>query len=316
MTAAGETAPVWTTKAALDWTQGYLERKGDENPRLSAQWLLCHATGLSRLELYTCFDRLLTPNELSCLREAVKRRGAGEPLQYIRGLAAFRHLELRVSPKVLIPRPETETLVQLVLDWLNQRQRATQQGCDHPCILDIATGSGCIALSLLQEYPDAQVLATDISPEAVLVAEENARLLKLDEAALKVIQDDLAGSLIDDIGMHGGFDVIISNPPYIPTVELERLPREVADFEPVLALDGGADGLEIFRRIIEQAAVLLKPGGLLACELYETSLDEAAACLDQRYNHIAIHNDLVGRPRFITAERAGCDISVAIAGED
>ncbi|NLG10819.1 MAG: peptide chain release factor N(5)-glutamine methyltransferase, partial [Coriobacteriaceae bacterium] len=109
MTTAGETALVWTTKAALDWTQGYLERKGDENPRLSAQWLLCHATGLSRLELYTCFDRLLTLDELSCLRDAIKRRGVGEPLQYISGVAPFRHLELKVSPGVLIPRPETET---------------------------------------------------------------------------------------------------------------------------------------------------------------------------------------------------------------
>jgi len=288
------------------------------------------------LELYTCFDRLLTLDELSCLRDAIKRRGVGEPLQYISGVAPFRHLELKVSPGVLIPRPETETLVQLVLDWLKVRSTAAgstlehTDSCEHTRILDIATGSGCVALSLALEVFGAQVVATDISSDAVALATENARLQGLDTAALAVIQDDLAGSLIADCSAHASFDVVVSNPPYIPSGELELLPREVYDYEPVLALDGGADGLDVYRRLIGQAATLLRPRGLFACELHETNLDQAALIIGQAscvkrstsqsqmpyrsqcFDQVTIHKDLAGRLRFITAVRSGCACDVGV----
>ena len=166
-------------------------------------------------------------------------------------MAPFRHLELKVSPGVLIPRPETETLVQLVLDWLKVRSTSAgitlghTDSCEHTCILDIATGSGCVAISLAREVFGAQLVATDISSDAVALAAENARLQGLDTAALAVIQDDLAGSLIADCSAHASFDVVVSNPPYIPSGELELLPHEVFDSEPSLALDGGEDGLGI-----------------------------------------------------------------------
>jgi release factor glutamine methyltransferase len=349
MTSAGRTheraVPPWTVKAALDWTQGHLQRKSEANPRLSAQWLLSLATSLTRLELYTHFDQELEPEELTRLREAIKRRVAGEPLQYIRGTAPFRHLELRVRPGVLIPRPETELLVQLVLDWLASRGRAgapsapspsptlgnapaslgllrgaplapatlecsgaddwptSREQADARQLLDLCTGGGCVALSLLQEFPGLRVTATDVDPVAVGLARENAQLLGLTGPQLTVLQDDLATGLLQDPATQGSFDVVVANPPYIPTAELSELPAEVRDFEPFLALDGGADGLDIFRGIAAQAAALLKPGGLLACELHESTLEQAAALLEQDYVDIAIRPDLNSRPRVITATR-------------
>jgi len=313
----------WTIKSALEWTQGHLEAKGDENPRLSAQWLLCAATGLSRLELYTNYEQVLADVQLAVLREGIKRRVAREPLQYIVGRAPFRKIELAVRQGVLIPRPETEVLVDIVIGELRGRGIL---GTAH--VLDLCTGSGNIALSLLQECPGVWVLATDNDPTAVRLARENAALLGLGDSSgdgsgadnesggdsaddvgsngagrrLRIIQDDLASTLIADPEMHGSFDVVVSNPPYVPTAELEGLPEEVANYEPRGALDGGADGLEVFRRIVVQTQMLLRPNGLLACELFETTLDEAAEfCRSEGFTEVLIHNDLTGRPRIITA---------------
>ena len=316
-------ARVWTIKSALEWTQGHLETKGDENPRLSAQWLLCAATGLSRLELYTNYEQVLTDAQLAVLREGIKRRVTREPLQYILGKAPFRKIELAVQMGVLIPRPETEMLVDIVIGEL--RDKGILETAH---ILDLCTGSGNIALSLLQECQGVQIVATDNDPSAVQLACKNAELLGFgdnggndssvgnesgdengDNGAcnmagrrLRIIQDDLASTLIDDLEIRGSFDVVVSNPPYVPTTELEKLPEEVANYEPRGALDGGADGLEVFRRIVGQARMLLRPNGLLACELFETTLDEAAEfCRIGGFSEVLIHNDLTGRPRIITA---------------
>jgi release factor-specific protein-(glutamine-N5) methyltransferase len=290
----------WTVRTTLEWTQGHLEAKGVENPRLSAQWLLADATGLSRLELYTNYDLPLVPAQLATLREGIKRRIAGEPLQYILGKAPFRHLELRVRPGVLIPRPETEVLVDCVMEEVRavalSRSREVR-------VLDLCTGTGCIALSLLQECSDVYVTATDIDPAAVELAQENARELGLDTGErLTMLEDDLATSLLADEAYHATFDVLVANPPYVLTAELDNLPVEIANYEPRQALDGGSDGLAVFRRIAEEMTPLIRPGGLLACELHEATLEDAARiCQDQGYGDIAIRLDLTGRPRFITA---------------
>ena len=290
----------WTILEALEWTEQRLVKEGEENPRLAAQMLASLATGLTRIELYAGFDKPLSEQERACLRESIQRRLNGEPLQYIVGKVGFRHLDLTVRAPVLIPRPETETLVELVLAF------ARAQCGEQPEILDIGTGTGAIALSLLHELPGCVVAATDTDDAALALAAENAQALKLDgQGHLGIIKDDLASSLVVDEAYNQRFDVVVSNPPYIPTAEYEQLPAEILDFESRLSLDGGIDGLDAMRRIAEQAQALIRQGGLLALELHEDRLDEAAACLyNLPYEDITIHNDLTGRKRFVTAIRS------------
>ncbi|MDR0347789.1 MAG: peptide chain release factor N(5)-glutamine methyltransferase [Coriobacteriales bacterium] len=304
-----------TIKQALEWARDSLETGGAESPGLAAQWLLTAATGLSRSELHACGDQLLTVAQNDTLGDYLKRHLAGEPLQYCVGKAAFRYLEFRVRPGVLIPRPETEVLVDTVIADL-QKRRAGEKPCGRSSqaaqvaqmvcparVLDLCTGTGCIALSLLYECPDTQVVATDIDSVAIESIRENARELGFDEGErLKILHDDLACSLLADEANRQTFDVVVSNPPYIPTSELEKLPNEVANYEPRRALDGGTDGLEVFRRIVEQARVLLAPHGLLACELHEETLEQARAiCEAAGFSDVRIHPDLTTRPRIITA---------------
>ena len=241
----------WTVKRVLDWTVGYLERKGDERPRLSAEWLLCAATGLTRVEVYTNFDRPLDSAELALMHESVARRGRGEPLQYVTGEMPFRHIVMRCEKGVLIPRPETEILVDACLERLAQ--------VDAPRVLEVGTGTGCIALSLATEHPGTRVIATDISPRAVALASRNRDALDLG-GAVEIVGCDLASGVPD--ALMGTFDLLVSNPPYIPTEVLEtEVPPEVKDHEPHLALDGGPDGLDVFRRLLELAPAALRAGG-------------------------------------------------------
>jgi release factor glutamine methyltransferase len=284
---------MWTVKAALDWTQGFLERHDDEHPRRSAEWLLSAATGLSRVELYAFHDRPLTTAERTSLRESVRRRSTGEPLQYVTGEVAFRHIVVKVSPGVLIPRPETEVLVGEVLSVV--------EGLDAPVIADICTGSGCIALSLAHEHPGARVWASDISPAAARIATDNAQRLGVDERVV-VAEGDLFSAL--PVDLHCRFDVLVSNPPYIPTADVPRLPAEVAGFEPHLALDGGADGLDIFRRILDEARLWLRPGGTLAVELDERMARTAAREALEWYEDVRVISDLAGRDRIVVARLA------------
>ena len=276
---------VWTIGDTLAWCREYLVHHDDENPKLSAEWLLAAATGLTRIELYMHFDRPLTMEERDVLRETLKRRGAGEPLQYISGEAAFRHIVVKTSRGVLIPRPETEVLVDVVLDRL--------AGVDAPRVLEVGCGTGCIACSLAREA-NAHVLATDISPEAVDCTWKNVEMLGLEEL-VEVVECDCVD------GVEGSFDCLVSNPPYIPTAELAELPHEVAGFEPTLALDGGENGLAFFDRLIAEALPLVKDGGLFACELHETCLEEAArrlrkaGCVD-----VKVTKDLVDRDRIVS----------------
>jgi release factor glutamine methyltransferase len=308
---------LWTVIEALEWTEQRLARHGEENPRLASQMLTSHATGLTRLELYTHHDQPLSMSERARLRESIQRRLAGEPLQYIIGTVGFWHLELVVRPPVLIPRPETETLVELVVQFARKAREAREAhearggredtaGAAAFRVLDVGTGTGAIALSLLQALPQCTVVATDIDEAAVMLARENAQAQGLDFASrLHVLSDDLASSLVADISQQRKFDVVVSNPPYVPTAEYETLSAEILNFESRWALDGGADGLAIFRRLAEQAHVLLKSGGLLAVELHETTLKQAGAyARSLAYDGVEIHKDLAGRERFLMAVRS------------
>ncbi len=277
----------WTIQRTLEWCRGYLEKHGDENPRLSAEWLLSAATRLSRLNLYVNFDKPLSMEERDVLRESLKRRGQGEPLQYITGESGFRHIVVRTASGVLIPRPETELLVQAALDYFEGAQQTVRA-------LEVGTGTGCIACSLAKEA-GMEVLATDISGDAVACAKRNVSALGLDDL-VKVRKTDCVE------GVEGTFDLLISNPPYIPTAVTETLPHEVSGFEPHLALDGGADGLEFFDRLVNEGLALVREGGLFACELHETCLEEAQRRLiNAGLRDVRIIDDLAGKHRHIVA---------------
>ena len=290
----------WTIKRVLDWTSGYLERKGDEHPRLSAEWLLANVCDLSRVELYVNFDKPLEADELAAMHAAIERRAAGEPLQYVTGEMPFRHIVLRCERGVLIPRPETEILVDAALEGVDA---AVARGEKDVRVLEVGTGTGCIALSVASERPGTLVTATDISPRAIELAGRNREALGLEEA-VDIVECDLASGV--DPELMGSFAVLVSNPPYIPTRVLrEEVPAEVADFEPELALDGGVDGLDVFRRLLELAPAALAPGGMLAVELFEESLDDAASLVRAQggWGSVEVRRDLTRRPRVLVAVR-------------
>jgi release factor glutamine methyltransferase len=240
---------IWTTLKVLDWTREFLASRGVENARLEAEWLLCAATGLDRVGLYLNFEKPLHDGELAAYRAMVARRGRREPLQHILGTQEFCGLEFEVSPDVLIPRHDTETLV----------SEAMRRMPDVRSVLDIGTGSGCIAVALARNLPAASVSAVDISEAALAVARRNAEKHHVDI-------EFLPGSLLQPVAGRT-FELIVSNPPYIPSGDLATLQPEVRDFDPPAALDGGGDGLEIYRRLIPDAAAVLSAGGWLLLEV-------------------------------------------------
>lgn len=304
---------IWTIRAALDWTIGYLERKGDAHPRLSAEWLMAEATGLARIDIYVNFDKPLTGEERAVLREYVARRGTGEPLQLISGRAPFRYLTLQVVPGVLIPRPETEVLVSEALAALNlprvsdhvhhgeEGEHVVKACLPSINVIDLCTGSGCIACAIASEYPAARVLALDIASEAVELTRRNAAMCSVSER-VEVRTSDLLDAVTAE--ERGSFDLVISNPPYIPSTVMETLDKEVSEFEPRLALDGGSDGLEVFRRFVPDVYECLAPGGVLAVELFETALTTAEQLLqDAGFEDTRIVHDLADHPRVLLARR-------------
>lgn len=410
---------IWTIKRCLEWTKEYLAERGEEHPRLSAEWLLCAATGLARIDLYMRMDEMLDAAQLETMHAAVVRRAKGEPLQYITGSTQFRMIDVACAPGVLIPRPETEMLVEEVLNYLDAEvlspEAATRQRAELPWndeveqarkaeaaladerataerraenltaadeaalggdvlgsrayaeeladreaeeaaaqaeeaeaaeaeelaepeldeygiaiegadqettpaqdaavdapalapagprvarVLEVGCGTGCISLSLAWERRGHVICtATDIEPRAIDLATKN-------RDALGLTSDEVAFSLTNLVSSipreeWGTFDVLVSNPPYIPTDVMRSLPHEVKDFEPDLALEGGADGLDIFRRLLNAAPYMLRAGGLFACELYEGALDAAAElCRQAGLSDVRIVHDLTDRPRIVRA---------------
>lgn len=247
---------IWTTLKVLDWTKEYLTSRGVENARLESEWLLCAATGLDRVGLYLNFEKPLNDDELATYRAMVARRGRREPLQHILGTQEFCGLEFEVTPDVLIPRHDTETLVEEALARMPFARS----------VLDIGTGSGCIAVALAGRLPGASVTAVDISPAALCVARRNAERNGVDIEFLQ-------GSLLEPVSGRQ-FDLIVSNPPYIPSSDLEQLQPEVRDHDPRGALDGGLDGLDIYRTLIPQAVAALTYGGWLLVEVGAGQADD------------------------------------------
>jgi release factor glutamine methyltransferase len=256
----------WTISSILNWTRQYFSSKGIENPRLDAEVLLSHILKKDRLHLYTDFDQPLSPAELTCYREAVKRRVQRQPVAYITGCREFMGLEFAVNPAVLIPRPDTEILVEAALARLT--------GLTDPVIADLGTGSGAIAVSILANLPGGSGVAVDVSPEALAVARENADRLGV-AGRLEFCRGDMLEPLNNK-----KFDAILSNPPYIPDSDIAVLSAEVRQ-EPRLALAGGSDGLTFYRRLVAQAANYLKPGGFMAVEVGVDQAGPVAALAGQ-----------------------------------
>jgi len=284
----------WTVADAMTWTVDYLSRKGIESPRRSAEWLLSVATGLSRIELYAHHDRPLTPGERAAFRQGIERRAAGEPLQYVTGEMPFRHLVLQVRPGVFIPRPETEVLVDAVLQYLDRC------GVGEPVVVDLCTGSGAVAVSTAYERAGARVHATEIVRATAEVARLNAERAGVADRVVVGV-GDLFAPLPDEL--RGRVDVVVSNPPYIPTADLAGLPAEVASREPRIALDGGADGLDTVRRIVDEARAWLRPGGLLAMETDTERAKDAAELMSSWYEGVVVGRDLTGRDRIVIGTR-------------
>ena len=242
---------LWTIGEIIKETKQYFEKQGVESSRLDAEILLCHVLNKDRVYLYVNFDRPLQKEELDSYRELVVKRAKGISIAYILNKKTFFALDFYVDENVLVPRPETEFLVEFVLDFLNTKEKQS--------ILDIGTGSGAIALSLADRINDAKITACDISEKALFVAKKNSDNLGLSDKVNFVLSD-----LFEHI--EGLFDVIVSNPPYIASNVIATLSKEVRN-EPHLALDGGADGLDIYKRIIKKAPDFLTKDGILAFEI-------------------------------------------------
>jgi release factor glutamine methyltransferase len=267
----------------LRGTERYLADRGVENPRLNAEHLLAHALGLKRMELYLQFDRPLTEAERAPLRDLVKRRGAREPLQHVLGTAEFHGRTFTCDKRGLVPRPETEQLVELAVELAKANPA--------PTLLDIGTGSGVIAITLAIELPSATLHATDLSPDAVALAAENAARHALTDRIVFQQADLLPPGAAK-------FDLIIANLPYIPAGEIAALSPEVRH-DPRTALDGGPDGLDLIRRLIDTAPDRLAPGGALLLEIGLGQADAVSTLLSARkLRDISVRPDYQNIPRF------------------
>jgi release factor glutamine methyltransferase len=274
----------------------FLARKGVESPRLQAELMLAHVLKLPRMQLYLNFERALNSAEADALRELARRRGLREPLQHVLGSTSFCGLEIAVNRHVLVPRPETELLAESGWTFLST---LNSQLSTPPTALDFGTGSGCIAIALAVKCPGAEFHAVDVSPEALAVAKQNAA--HQDSPAvgrIHFIQGDGFAALPGEIH----FDLIISNPPYIPTAEIESLPPEVSDYDPRGALDGGPDGLDYYRRFAREARQFLKTGGRIMLELGDGQAGAVKEIFEkQNWVVEAIREDYTRRPRILIA---------------
>jgi release factor glutamine methyltransferase len=281
--------PMWTIEAVLRWAADDFRARGIDNPRLDAEVLLAHALATTRIQLVVDSKRPLALDELARYRELIKRRRAHEPVAYVLGVREFYGRAFRVDERVLVPRPDTETLVEVALE----RTRAVSMSMR---ALDLCTGSGCVAITLARERPTSCVFACDLSPDAIAVASENAMRLGAYNVAL------CTGDLYDAIEPAHRFDVVTANPPYIASGEVPSLAADVRDFEPRFALDGGVDGLAVVRRIVAGAPARLVAGGVLAVEVGAgqaasvAALFEAAgfACVQAKRDYARIERVVSG----------------------
>ncbi len=270
---------VWTIGRILKWTEDYFAQKGIENPRLDAEVLLSHVLQKQRIYLYVHFDEPLQAAELAAFREMIKKRIAHVPVAYILGEKEFMGLTFKVTEATLVPRPDTEILVQAAVDRLRQLGRS------NPRFADIGTGTGAVGLSVLHFVQDAALDTVDISPAARAVAEENAASLELNERA-HFFTGDLLAPLQGNT-----YTAILSNPPYIPAKDIEGLSEDVRTSEPHTALDGGEDGLDFYRRLCAEAPAMLEAGGFMA---FEVGIEQAGDVAE-----LAEKNPLISRTEIL-----------------
>jgi release factor glutamine methyltransferase len=291
---SAESAP-WTVRRVLDWTSGYLRRARIEAARFEAEVLLAHALRVERLELYLHPERRLTLEERARFRELVQKRRAGTPLAYLLGTVDFLNVTLHVNGATLIPRVETEELVEHILHDVGRPPQLADLR-----FLDLGTGSGAIAIALAKEWPDARAVAIDISYEALALARRNAERNGVADRVAFVCCDWFSA-------VEGPFHLIVSNPPYIPSQDLPTLPAEVADYEPRRALDGGPRGLREIERIVREAPRYLQSGGRLYLEIGSPQADDVCRLLERTsaFSHIEVQRDLAGRDRIVRAVRRG-----------
>lgn len=284
MTQAITPSADWRILDLIRWGTRYFTDRNIPNARLEAEWLLAHQLGLERVDLYVQHDRSLTPDELAGFKGLIRRRVAGEPFQYILGRAPFYGRDFVVTPAVMIPRPESEVLIQVL-----------RRGPDPTAIMDIGAGSGCLAVTAALVYPEAQVLAVDISPEALEVAQENAHVLSAANVTFKTL--DILKAVPE-----GSFDVVLCNPPYVAADEVLTLQREIREHEPLAALTDGADGLTWFHRLAQIGPGTLTECGRLIVEIGGGPQAGAVQAIFEGAGFaVTLHKDLQGEERVVEA---------------
>lgn len=284
-------SPPSDVREALRWAR--LRLGGAvETPAVDAEILLTHVLGRSRAQLYAGADDLLSVEAAGRLGELVARRAGGEPLQYLTGHQAFRRLDLAVGPGVLVPRPETEMLVEQALGRI--------AGVASPVVVDVGTGSGAIALSIAVERPDARVWATEVSPPAAAWARRN--LDRVGAMNVRVVEGDLLSPL--PVELRGAVDLVVANPPYLAAAQLAGVAADVRDHEPVVATVSGPSGLEVPARVLEEARTWIRPGGWLVMETWPGQADDLLALLSASYTEAAVHPDLTGSLRIAEGRAA------------
>ena len=286
----------WTIQRLLNWITGHFTEHNVDSPRLSAELLLSHVLGVKRIDLYTQFDKAVSQNHLDKLHELVKRCAAQELLAYLIGRTEFYSLDIKVTPNCMIPRPETELLVERAIEFIRKRE-GTQFVCD------LCTGSGCIGIAIAKNCPNAHIVATDICDSALAIAAENVANHNLDKR-IKLLCGDLFAPIIEGLD-NTEFDLIVCNPPYVSSAEYEILEKNVKDYEPKRALYAGADGLDIYRRITERVDEFLKPDAALMLEIGCAQGPAVRELLEQTgiFAEIRIEKDVQNNDRVVIATR-------------
>jgi len=293
-----QNSELWTVQKILNWTTGYLQKHACESPRLESEVLLAHARNCQRIQLYTDFNQPVDDLVRAKMRGLVQRRVQGEPVAYLVGYREFFSLDFHLTPGVFIPRPDTESLVLEALEKL--------QNVSSPRILELCVGSGCISVSLAVQKPDATLTAVDLSPLACEATKQNASRHNVLNS-VHVLQGNLFDALdVQSQNENQKYDLLISNPPYVCTHEIERLARDIRDFEPHAALDGGEDGLDIVRKILDEGPSYVKPGGWCLLEMDPMQIE---SCLEmasdsKSWTQGRSRKDLSGLQRCVILQRS------------
>ncbi len=279
----------WTIIDVLNWGKSFFEEKDVDSPRLSMELILCHVLGLERIDIYTHFDKPLNTKELAEIKDAVIARVKGKPVQHIIGKTSFIDYEIKCSSDALIPRPETE----LLADWaIRDYSSANPEN-----ILDIGTGSGCVAIALAARFTDSKVFAIDISNDALKLAKENADHNKLSNIYFKNV------NILENTAQHNKFDIIVSNPPYIPLVEYEALERVVKDYEPKISLTDGNDGMTFYRRYADIFQDMLTDNGSFYIEVGHNQAEKVSLLFKDKGYQVECRKDLAGIYRMIKGKK-------------